>query len=233
MKQTVLLFFFLILAAALPAQMEISFAPQRGEVIGTADAADVESRIILTNPTDRTLRLGWSTDLNGLPVDWQGWVCDPNRCYTPFNYASPSSAPVVIEPGESVVVSAHVRPNEVSGNGFFNINLIDLDRPSEAVQTLEYEFEIQNARVFNRADAVRVRMYPNPTTNYVQLENDQMVDQIHVYNIIGRKIMSFDREEGRRYDLTRLPGGMYMVSLVNNSHGVLRTIRLSKQVVRP
>ena len=232
MKQTVLLL-LLTLATSLSAQIDVSFAPQRGEVIGTADAADVESRIILTNPTNRTLRLGWSVDLDGLPVDWQGWVCGPNRCYTPFTYTSPAEAPVVIQPGESVVLSAHVRPNERAGNGFFNIHLVDLNRPSEAVQTLEYGFEIQDARAFDRAGAVRVRMYPNPTTNFVQLENDQMVDQIHVYNIIGRKILSFERQAGKRYDLTRLPGGMYMVSLVNNDHGVLRTIRLSKQIVRP
>ena len=233
MKQVYFLFFAILLTGSAYGQMDVTLTPERGEVISTADATDIASKIQLTNNTESSMRLGWRAILDGLPVDWQGWVCDSSQCYTTFTYASPEFAPVIVAPGETVALEAHVRPNDVPGNGFFTLQLFDLDRPSETVQSLDYEFMVQDARAFDRTTATRIRMYPNPTTNFIQLENDWLVDEIHVYNIIGRPILKLPRVEGKKYDLSRLPGGMYMVSLVSKNYGVLRTIRLSKQVLRP
>lgn len=233
MKQTLLTLFLIGVLSVLQAQVTVSFAPQRADIVAPADAVDVPSQVMLTNETDRTLRLQWQRDLSNLPADWQGWVCDPNRCYTTFTARNPDAAPVVLLPGESVPFSAHIRPNEVDGLGAFRVKLYEMERPGVPVAELKFEFTIQPVRQVSIPTSTEIRMYPNPTTDRITLANDYQVDEIHVYNIIGRKVKSFPRVEGKPYDMRELPEGIYMVSLVSKEFGVLKTIRLSKQTVRP
>ena len=233
MKQTLLTLFLIGVLSVLHAQVTVSFAPQRADIVAPADAVDVPSQVMLTNETTRTLRLQWRRDLSELPADWQGWVCDPNRCYTAFTAKNPATAPVVLLPGESVPLSAHIRPNEVDGVGAFRIELYEVDRPQRTVAELSFEFTIRPIQRPSAPVSTEIRMYPNPSTGRITLTNDDQVDEIHVYNIIGRKVKSFPRVEGKPYDVRELPEGIYMVSLVSKEFGVLKTIRLSKQMVRP
>ena len=65
------------------------------------------------------------------------------------------------------------------------------------------------------------------------LGGDNVVDQVVVYNLLGRQVRSFNAYQNARYDLSSLPNGFYLVSLLNEEAGTLKTVRLSKRAFRP
>ena len=78
-----------------------------------------------------------------------------------------------------------------------------------------------------------MRLYPNPATDHFGLTNSEQVDQLILYNILGRKVKAFQVMEGIRYPVNTLPDGMYFVCLVDRRGQILKTLRLSKQSLRP
>lgn len=78
-----------------------------------------------------------------------------------------------------------------------------------------------------------LRVFPNPATDSFAVVDNYLVDEIVLYNIIGRKVRSFKHESNQKYSLVDLPDGMYFVSLVSHEDGVLKTLRISKRVMRP
>jgi hypothetical protein len=82
-------------------------------------------------------------------------------------------------------------------------------------------------------EAYELRVYPNPTTDSFQVVDNIIVDEIVIYNIIGRKIRTFTHESNKKYSLGDLPDGMYFIGLISETEGVLKTLRISKRVMRP
>lgn len=95
----------------------------------------------------------------------------------------------------------------------------------------EEEFEY-----FTEIDEVReepLRIYPNPTMEYISVTDNSEVAYLYVYNIIGRRVKDFPVFSGVRYSLRDLPDGMYLVSMVDAEGKVLKTVRTSKMMPRP
>ena len=76
---------------------------------------------------------------------------------------------------------------------------------------------------------VRLHIYPNPATDYISLSNDEEVDEIIIYNLVGRLIRQFKVEEGGKYRVSDLSNGMYLVRFFNDRGKLLSTQRLSKR----
>ena len=89
---------------------------------------------------------------------------------------------------------------------------------------------------FTEIDAAReesLRIYPNPTTEYISVTDNSSVEYLYIYNIIGRRVMAFPVVSGVQYSLRDLPDGMYLVSMVDEAGKILKTVRTSKMVLRP
>lgn len=78
-----------------------------------------------------------------------------------------------------------------------------------------------------------LRVYPNPTTDSFSVVDNTIVDEVVLFNIIGRKVKTFKHERNKKYSLIDLPDGMYFISLVSQSEGVLKTLRINKRMLRP
>lgn len=75
-----------------------------------------------------------------------------------------------------------------------------------------------------------ISIYPNPATHYISIDNDVNVQEITIYSLTGRKVLSFkDVEAEERYDVTELPSGMYLVRIVDTSNKIITTQRISKR----
>ena len=74
-----------------------------------------------------------------------------------------------------------------------------------------------------------LRIFPNPTTSYFQLNNPENVSSVVVYNMVGNKMREFDAHTQSRFDVFDLPVGIYLVRILDNSQLVLKTVRLSKR----
>ena len=54
-----------------------------------------------------------------------------------------------------------------------------------------------------------------------------------LYNVVGKEVRAFNASMGGRYYLGDLPNGLFLVSLINNKKGVIKTLRVSKRSVQP
>ncbi|MCB0518558.1 MAG: T9SS type A sorting domain-containing protein [Lewinellaceae bacterium] len=77
---------------------------------------------------------------------------------------------------------------------------------------------------------VKISIYPNPATNYISVNKAENVKQIAIFNLVGRKLKSFDDvNKDQHYDVTDLPNGMYLVRIIDNANKVITTQRISKR----
>ncbi len=78
-----------------------------------------------------------------------------------------------------------------------------------------------------------LRLYPNPSAISFTLSQDAPVDEVRLYNSLGKLVRSYVARPGAEYPIHDLPDGMYMVSLVNGEAGISKTLRLNKAGLRP
>lgn len=74
----------------------------------------------------------------------------------------------------------------------------------------------------------KIRIFPNPTSDYVGLSSDKGVETIRILNLIGKEIRTFQVIEGQRYNVSDLENGMYLIQLVSDDKKVITTRRLRK-----
>ena len=72
-------------------------------------------------------------------------------------------------------------------------------------------------------------VFPNPATEYITVTNDDAVRNIYVFNLVGRKIKTFEVTKGERYEISDLPNGLYVIQLIGKTNKVLTTQRLTKK----
>lgn len=78
-------------------------------------------------------------------------------------------------------------------------------------------------------DKLELQLYPNPTTDYISLNDNDQVDELVVYNLLGRQVRRFTYAKGEKYNVEDLPKGMYLVQLLAKGDRILNTQRLSKR----
>jgi hypothetical protein len=79
----------------------------------------------------------------------------------------------------------------------------------------------------------RLRIYPNPVTDYMTVTRNTFIRQLWVSNILGKRVKTFNTNANGKYDVSDLPDGIYLVSMVDGAKKVVRTVRMSKRSIRP
>jgi len=245
MKQIVLLLgAFLGITLGLRAQSPLQIEPEDYQGAFMVDLSQTvlvqDPTVQITNTTDSTLHLRWQLYNLDMPQGWASQVCDPNECYLPIVRSNIDdelgiAAPVVLEPDSSANISIYILPNEVIGTGRFALDFSLANAPSVVLDMASFTVEITSTVVstYRSLRQQDIRVYPNPTADYFELTNSAGVDQIVVYNLVGRRVGDFRAYPGRQYDLSHLPGGTYLVTLLNEEIGTIRTLRLIKRTFRP
>jgi len=76
-----------------------------------------------------------------------------------------------------------------------------------------------------------VRLYPNPTTGVLKINNEEKV-QIAIYDVLGKQLVRNSLDSGlNQVDLSSFISGVYFVKvqLLNNPVGGVKTYRIIKQ----
>ena len=77
-------------------------------------------------------------------------------------------------------------------------------------------------------DGEKIRVFPNPATDYFMLKNAPNVNKVLIYNIVGRQIKSFRvNGAGAKYMVNDLPKGMYVIRLMNTENNLIQTLRIN------
>ena len=74
----------------------------------------------------------------------------------------------------------------------------------------------------------KIKIFPNPTVDFIGLSSDEGVGTIRILNLIGKEIRQFKVIEGQRYNVADLENGMYLIQLISDEHKIITTRRLRK-----
>jgi len=74
----------------------------------------------------------------------------------------------------------------------------------------------------------KIKIFPNPTANYIGLSSDKGIGTIRILNLIGKEIRQFKVVEGQRYNVADLENGMYLIQLIGDENKIITTRRLRK-----
>lgn len=241
MKQFLLFLFFLGSLCSLDAQRLIKVEAITGRDILVEDISDISMEIAftvrLTNLSHDTLEIKWDKKIFQQPEDWLTQVNDDNGIYLPnvtTNYGPipGTEVPLSILPGQSTEVSMNVLPLGTEGEGWYELSFAYADAPGYVLESIDFRASTgSNASEYTTSKA-DIRVFPNPATFYFEITPNNLIDEIDIINIVGGKIRSFKYEHGQRYSISNLPSGIYLVSLVNEKTGVIKTVRLVKRTFR-
>lgn len=76
----------------------------------------------------------------------------------------------------------------------------------------------------------KVQIYPNPTTTFFNIEGDNnQVAAIYLYNLIGKRMKTFDPRKDSDFQVSDLSNGLYLVQMVDANGRIVATSRLTKR----
>jgi hypothetical protein len=70
---------------------------------------------------------------------------------------------------------------------------------------------------------------PNPANDFFKITTDEKISKVHIINMLGKIVKSFDASPGQTYDITQLPAGVYFVKLEHAESTKSKTIRIKIQ----
>lgn len=77
--------------------------------------------------------------------------------------------------------------------------------------------------------SIKIQVFPNPTTRFFRIDaKEAKVTTIHLYNLIGKRVKTFDPSKGADFYVNDLSSGLYLVQVLNNGH-IIATSRLTKR----
>lgn len=243
MKQFLLLASLILLTTGVFAQEALTISPvpiERTFVVDLSNVfLDLEMHTTVTNNTADTIELRWVRETMEKPEAWQTQVCDNNLCYSPIvstNYDPDIGVnmPVYLDPGASFDLIFHVLPKGSAGYGEFEIPFYFFSEGDTMVLAeAVFQVTVESVTDVSSEAKEKLRVFPNPATNYIELSNNYIVDRMVIYNLLGREVRNFEVINGSQYEVADLPNGMYLVSLINEQEGILKTFRLNKRSIRP
>ncbi len=228
MKQTLLLF-FLTFSISLSAQVTLLLTEPTGSTTALASDDDITAKGFIKNESDVEVTLMWKRNIIELKEGWETAVCDKNLCYVP-SYGETSAADgthLVLAPGEESNFDVHVYPDGTEGFAIVEVTATDITNAANTV-TGRYEFNQMSTSTINlnKAD---IKVYPNPTINFISISEADQVERLIIYNIVGRPVKLFEANYNNQYDVMDLPTGMYLVRLMDKNDRTIKTVRLSKK----
>ena len=79
-----------------------------------------------------------------------------------------------------------------------------------------------------KSQKVEIKVFPNPVVDHLEVTEVSKVGKLVVYNLVGRELKRFTVEDGKNYYVGDLPGGMYLVQILNKRGKKITTQRVRK-----
>lgn len=230
MKQTLLIIILISCSYWMTAQSLIEMESDLVEVSGEVLDYQITGNTNIYNNSDQPVNLVWEMVQKGdWPQNWENAFYISDECFDPLI----SSYTFSLDAFASTDLGIHLYPDGTEGCGIVEIRVRLEDQPDEIISSTQFNLCTKNIASQKTIKRSEIRLFPNPASDYFEITSNPLVDQIEVYNLISRKVKSFRVQDGTQYNIQDLPSGIYLVSLINNETGIIKTLRMSKRSMRP
>ena len=73
-------------------------------------------------------------------------------------------------------------------------------------------------------------IFPNPSTEFISVaEIGEPIEQVVIFNLVGKKVKEFRYSKGEHYYVADLPKNLYLVQLLGSEQRVIFTQKLDKR----
>lgn len=228
MLKTILIALLISVTVLVQAQSGFHLSTSYATQQGTIDK-EVAPSVSIRNLSSQPLELRWEIKKTNLSEGWQAVVCD-HQCYTSLV----QSKTFTMQPNEVLHdFKVSFRPNGKEGIGHLELLLYVAGEKQGSQQSITFSGAAQGnpAGISGLSrETGAPKIYPNPVTEFMYLKDDyDAVKTVEVYNVVGRQLQRFSVSyAGQKYDISRLPRGIYMVRMLDESGNIIRTQRVSK-----
>jgi hypothetical protein len=89
----------------------------------------------------------------------------------------------------------------------------------EPTEVFNFYYSEKNITSTNNFAQQKIKVYPNPATNFIQFDGIEKSKQalVELYNLNGEKILSKEINKGRKLAISHLTSGMYLFKLTQDS----------------
>lgn len=198
---------------------EVAFDPK--------NTYDIQTDLILTNTTTEDQDFIWNVEVVEMSEEWNFYVCDFNKCYGPGFAAIDEDSKCVLAGSAEGTINFHLQPDATAGAATFRFHLTNSQDATDIIQTVTFVF---NTPVnTSEEDIAGISIFPNPVSNFFQLENpNNVVSYIQIYDILGKKAMEFNVNGETSFDVSSLHNGRYFARIFDEEGQSLKVIRLIK-----
>lgn len=115
---------------------------------------------------------------------------------------------------------------ELSANGYKTISdgRIWLSGTTEKVLTME----VGDVTSINNQENNQPKVYPNPTSDLINIEATSPVIAVRLYNATGAVVKTIESENIKNVNISDLPRGVYIM-VTNQSNSTISTIKITKK----
>ena len=156
---------------------------------------------------------------------WQSQVCDLNGICYAWN-VDKSTKVNKLQANETKQMSIQLKSNEIPDTGVVILNIYSDVAYTELIDSISIFFNIEVLNsIKNFKSKSDISVYPNPTTDYFQLTEKQNVRKIEVFNMIGKKVKIFDKNQ-ISYSVRDIRNGIYLLRVYDLKGQVAKVLRL-------
>ena len=157
----------------------------------------------------------------GLDFNWTA-SAGPEDFYT-LNIGTsnpPTQALPGVEPGEKITGLA------VSTTYFWSIDVVNCFGATTG--TSVWSFTTASTLSVEEVQFNDFKVYPNPTSNILNIKSTKDIDNVEVFDLLGKNVASFtgDAIDNDSIDLSQLSKGLYLVKI--SAENSTKTIRVTK-----
>jgi Secretion system C-terminal sorting domain len=229
MRYTLLVILFCFQILSLPlvgyAQVTISITPQVQTATVIPDSFEIKAKATIKNTSSVTKKFSWTRNVLSISPGWVTVVCDNKSCWTPGVNTSPEQ--IELAPNGTSNLDVYIRPDKKTGAATIEVKVVEVGNETNTV-TGRYLFSTTTKAKETNSNSTNIKIYPNPTTDYFQLTDDDLIDKVVIYNIIGRQMRTYKVTENGKYNVNDLPEGLYIIRLLAANGSTIKTIRLSR-----
>ncbi|TNE56265.1 MAG: T9SS type A sorting domain-containing protein [Bacteroidetes bacterium] len=186
---------------------------------------DNEAHFDITNRSAAVQTIRWERTVIDITSGCNSQVCDLVQCYIP----SVSTKTFEIDPNFTGPIIMHfLNPDTLPEAGaIIRLKMSNVNIPEDSVTvTFLYTSPLSGTNDLPQAN---VKLFPNPTTDYFQLENADAVQRIRVFSLDNREVARFTAAPGERYSLATQPAGVYMLALEDSKGRVFQAMEVVKR----
>ena len=70
-----------------------------------------------------------------------------------------------------------------------------------------------------------LKVFPNPTTDYIQISNSTNIKKVVIYNM---EVKSYFHYANALHDVSEIKAGMYIVKMLDEKNKVVKSVKLNK-----